>query len=255
VNVTNVVALTTGALTTGNMINLYQGTSAFSGYGLQMNFGGDGGGFTGQFIRCLKNGASRFIVYESGKADLRAIEINPVAVDGNEVVVTSSIKTSGSRINLYQGTSSFSGYGLMMNLGGGGSFTGQFLRCEKGGSARFAVYQDGAVYSYDGIATKVKAGAIGDGDFTTVQDGKIAIDSTNGRIYFRYNTGWHYVAQTAGFQIRAEDRTCSLCGGEIGTGEPVVGITGRVLEDGALHGEWVHLRCAVGSDRGIISAG
>lgn len=148
-------------------------------------------------------------------------------------------------INLYQSTSSFSGYGILMNFGSGGVFTGQFLRCLKAGAARFTIYEDGAVYSYDGLATKVKAGTIGDGDFTTVQDGKLAIDSTNGRIYFRYNAGWHYIAQTAGFQIRAEDRTCTLCGGEIGAGEPVVGITDRALEDGALHGEWVHLRCAI----------
>ena len=268
VALSSVLQFTAGVMTTGRIIDLYNGQSAFSGYGIYMNFGASGGSFTGQFIRCLLNDAARFVVYSTGQIYAKkaliesltdessyVLQVQPRAAVPNALVVTTNTITSGNLINLYSDQVAFSGYGITMNFGGGGgSFTGQFIRCEKAGSARFAVYQDGAVYSYDGIATKVKAGTVGDGDFATVQDGKIAIDSTNGRIYFRYDAGWHYVAQTAGFQIRAEDRTCSLCGGEIGAGEPVVGVTERVLEDGALHGEWVHLRCAMDADRDTISA-
>ncbi len=52
--------------------------------------------------------------------------------------------------------------------------------------------------SSDGVATKVVAGAVGDGSFTgTAINGLLAVDSTNGRLYFRYGAAWHYVDQTA----------------------------------------------------------
>ena len=53
----------------------------------------------------------------------------------------------------------------------------------------------------DGLATKVSAGACSDTTFTRDTDGTLCIDSTNGRMYFRYGAAWHYVNQTAGFQI------------------------------------------------------
>jgi len=51
----------------------------------------------------------------------------------------------------------------------------------------------------DGVSVKVVAGAVSDGSFapTTVPDGTVAIDSTNGRFYFKYGGAWHYVTQTA----------------------------------------------------------
>jgi hypothetical protein len=53
----------------------------------------------------------------------------------------------------------------------------------------------------DGLATKVVAGACADGSFTRDTNGTLCIDSSNGRIYYRYGGAWHYTAQTAGFQI------------------------------------------------------
>ncbi|MFZ2882143.1 MAG: hypothetical protein WA019_03645, partial [Candidatus Moraniibacteriota bacterium] len=50
-----------------------------------------------------------------------------------------------------------------------------------------------------GIVTRVSAGAPTGSDSSP--DGTIIIDSTTGRMYFRYGNTWHYVAQTAGFQI------------------------------------------------------
>ncbi len=49
----------------------------------------------------------------------------------------------------------------------------------------------------DGVATKVVAGAITDANFTIDENGTLGIDSTNGRLYFRYGGAWHYVTQTA----------------------------------------------------------
>jgi len=50
----------------------------------------------------------------------------------------------------------------------------------------------------DGLATAVVAGAVGDGSFTaTPINGCIAIDSSNGRLYFKYGDAWHYCSQDA----------------------------------------------------------
>lgn len=102
----------------------------------------------------------------------------------------------------------------------------------------------------DGIVTKVKAGALGDGDFTVDTDGLIGIDSTNNRIYYRYGGGWHFAAGDAGFQIREDELTCSLCRNIIGLGEAVVGVTNRYMSDGALHADYVHLKCVVKQQHG-----
>ncbi len=49
-----------------------------------------------------------------------------------------------------------------------------------------------------GLVTKIKAGTVSDVDFDeTPADGTIAVDSTNGRTYFRYGGAWHYVNKTA----------------------------------------------------------
>jgi hypothetical protein len=56
--------------------------------------------------------------------------------------------------------------------------------------------------SFDGVGTKVVGGTVSDTSFTnTAFNGLTAIDSSNGRIYFRYGGAWHYVNQTGGFQI------------------------------------------------------
>ena len=52
----------------------------------------------------------------------------------------------------------------------------------------------------NGVTTKVIAGACSDSN-AQATDGTVCIDSTDGRVYFRYGGAWHYAAQTAGFQI------------------------------------------------------
>lgn len=95
----------------------------------------------------------------------------------------------------------------------------------------------------DGLVTKVKAGTIDDGDFTVDTNGLLAIDSTNGRIYFRYLGGWHYAAQDAGFQIRSEDAYDHLVGPEarFRAGDLVLGIVTGGMQDGAIHAEYCTL--------------
>jgi hypothetical protein len=49
----------------------------------------------------------------------------------------------------------------------------------------------------DGVTSRYKAGTISDADFvTTPPNGTIAVDGTDGRIYFRYGGAWHYVNKT-----------------------------------------------------------
>ena len=45
----------------------------------------------------------------------------------------------------------------------------------------------------DGVSTFTKAGAVVDGDFTNVEDGLIAVDETNHRIYVRDGAAWRYI--------------------------------------------------------------
>ena len=93
--------------------------------------------------------------------------------------------------------------------------------------------------SGDGVVTEVVAGACDDSAFTTDTNGLICIDSTNGRIYYRYGGAWHYSAQTAGFQIpnlvtEGRNETEGL---EVG--DYVIGKLNQRLDDGALHGLYV----------------
>ncbi|MDA2936827.1 hypothetical protein MYX75_01005 [Acidobacteria bacterium AH-259-A15] len=97
----------------------------------------------------------------------------------------------------------------------------------------------------DGLATKVVAGAVGDSSFTvtTPPDGTVAIDSTNGRIYFRYGAAWHFAAQDAGVQVNAEETTCPKCNKKMRKGQAIVAVVDRVMKDKALHALWNHAEC------------
>lgn len=67
------------------------------------------------------------------------------------------------------------------------------IRIARSGADRLRVY-DGLVVD-DGVTTKTKAGTISDADFVqgTKSDGLLAVDTTNGRIYFRMGGVWRYV--------------------------------------------------------------
>jgi hypothetical protein len=52
----------------------------------------------------------------------------------------------------------------------------------------------GRLAAVDGLATKVKAGTIGDGDFTaTAESGLFAVDTTDDRFYVRSGSTWRYI--------------------------------------------------------------
>ena len=85
------------------------------------------------------------------------------------------------------------------------------------------------------LVTRVKAGAPDEVD----ANGSLVVDSTNYRLYFRYGDAWHYVAQTAGFQIPNFELEDVITREQILEKDFVLGQINETLEDGALHGVWV----------------
>jgi len=87
------------------------------------------------------------------------------------------------------------------------------------------------------LVTRVKAGAATESD----ANGSLVVDSTNGRLYFRYGAAWHYVAQTAGSQIPADETTDPISGDQMKLGDFVLGMVSKTDDgrdafgDGALH--------------------
>jgi len=88
----------------------------------------------------------------------------------------------------------------------------------------------GQIAGSDGLVTKVNAGACDDTIFTVDTNGLMCIDSTNGRIYFRYGGAWHYVNQTAGFQIPNYEAA------GINPGDFLIPYAESRMSDGAIHG-------------------
>ncbi len=114
----------------------------------------------------------------------------------------------------------------------------QFLLASNGN-----VTATGQVNGADGLTTKVNAGACDDTTFSTDTDGTICIDSTNGRIYYRYGGAWHYSAQTAGFQIPDYeaysydfDRKSFNEDKPLAQGDFLMPFVENPMQDGALHG-------------------
>jgi hypothetical protein len=96
------------------------------------------------------------------------------------------------------------------------------------------------VLGSNGITTKVIAGACSDANAQNT-NGTLCVDSSNGRIYFRYGGAWHYAAQTAGFQIPSIERNGRLETEGLAVGDAVIGRIDERMEDGAMHGIWEKL--------------
>jgi hypothetical protein len=86
------------------------------------------------------------------------------------------------------------------------------------------------------LATRYLNGAPTESD----ANGSLVIDSADGgRLYFRYGNTWHYIAQTAGFQIPDFETVDPISGDQIEEGDIVLGMINQTFDDGALHGIWV----------------
>ena len=53
-----------------------------------------------------------------------------------------------------------------------------------------------------------------------------------------------YLNQTAGFEVPAHERVCPVCSDPLLPSEDLIGRGDREGPDGALHGLWIHFRCA-----------
>lgn len=84
------------------------------------------------------------------------------------------------------------------------------------------------------LVTRVKNGTPSESD----DNGSLVVDSANGRLYFRYGSAWHYIAQTAGFQIPNYEIKDPISGEQIKEGDLVIGKIDQTVKDGALHGVW-----------------
>lgn len=111
------------------------------------------------------------------------------------------------------------------------------------GTTKFVVNKTGQVTTNDGVVEKVHAGACSDSDFSTTNNGLTCIDSSNGRYYFRYGGAWHYVAQTAGFQIPNYEAYSYDFGKSsfdtskaLSSGDFLMPFVENSMSDGAVHG-------------------
>jgi uncharacterized protein YjiK len=98
---------------------------------------------------------------------------------GNALRAYSGTITSADLAYLYQDTSTFTGNALLMDMGTGGSFTGNFINLKKAGVSKFVVDDNGTTTIGDG---SVQAGLqIGFGGICVDNDGACTA-STTGRI-------------------------------------------------------------------------
>jgi len=90
------------------------------------------------------------------------------------------------------------------------------------------------------LVTSVFAGVPTD---TNASNGSLIVDSTDGRIYVRYNPGtgsvWKYAALNTSFQIPAGETIDPISGEQMKEGDIVMGMVDATMSDDALHGIWV----------------
>lgn len=171
-----------------------------------------------------------------------AVKIDSITANQIETGTLSAITITACDISA--GGGGFDGFEV---LDGSGFVTGFWNSGDMGTVTIFAaedgLYSNGVISSTNvGVVTRVVAGA-----FSNVppnSDGQLGIDSSNFRFYFHYGGAWHYVAQTAGFEIPEYERLCPACGLELAVDDPVVGRITDTRQDGARHGLYVHFGCA-----------
>ena len=178
----------------------------------------------------------------TGTITAMSIDITPGA--GNALVVRDGGGTATGVIAASGGVNFNIGNFELLTIPGGGNFF-----AAPGG----IVELDSFLSTANGVSTRVVGGA-----FSNVppnQNGQIGIDSTNGRFYFHYSGGWHYVAQTAGIEIPEYERMCPACGNELLVNDAVVARITDIKPDGARHGMYVHFGCASAPlDQALVDA-
>ena len=109
-----------------------------------------------------------------------------------------------------------------------------------GGSVLASISSNGLVNATTaGLSTYVSTEVISDSNFVdSPVNGTMAIDSTDGRLYFRNAGVWSYIYKSGGFQIPAEEVSSlsGLTGQPIQIGDFLIPYVEKHMEDGAVHG-------------------
>jgi hypothetical protein len=108
---------------------------------------------------------------------------------------------------------------------------------------------DGQLTCQGGIITSVvNSGTEKSGIEKTIlnpEEGMVVIDAKNNRIYFRSGNEWHYVSESAGFEIPRQEVD------DLKKGDIVVGKIDRMMSDGAAHVKYISLKDAL-KELGVI---
>ncbi|MDO8240698.1 MAG: hypothetical protein Q7T51_01820 [Candidatus Moranbacteria bacterium] len=189
------------SITSNNLIGLTQSNSAFSGDGINMNFGGGSGSFTGDFLD-FNNGnvgvnpkvfqvssSGDTYINSAGSYALRATDAN--LMEGNGIIesivsygntayyaqlgadvpamyVYDTASASNNTFNTYHSTSAKTGDLINANMAvGTGSFTGDFLDFRKNNVASFTVGHSGELRITPNTDTGSDPLYVTDGGFTT----------------------------------------------------------------------------------------
>jgi hypothetical protein len=105
----DVLRLYSGTMTTApSMATFYQEISTFSGTGLLMDLGANGGSFTGNFINLRKNAVSQFVVSNGGNVTAAGniFATGTLTILGNSSLVNASTTNFTTNGLFYVGTSS-----------------------------------------------------------------------------------------------------------------------------------------------------
>jgi len=101
----------------------------------------------------------------------------------------------------------------------------------------FVTFHNFPMIGADGVCLKVFDGAPDDNSVEIDRDGWLALDAgtdANGRLYFRSNNAWHYVAATAGVTIPDFERV-DPTGHKFEIGDTVKFVVDKVFSDGSVH--------------------
>lgn len=241
-----------------------QDAAAAPGAGVANVTGTSGGGYVSiDGSQILPNSVGQFQLAPDsvGNAQLQANSISANEIQANAITATKIAAGAITADDIVTGT--LTGITITGNTitgnnisAGGGGFNGFSVTNAAGTSVGAwdsggisvtsgnIICSGGDIYGPSGVATQVASGGIGGAAST--RDGNMVIDSASSpaRFYFRYSGAWHYVTQTAGFTVPLHEIRCPACGDLLLPDDALIGKGDRWQHDGALHGLWIHLRCA-----------
>lgn len=139
---------------------------------------------------------------------------------------------------------------------GGNGFNGLTIADEYGTTLGY--WNGSSIFTYTPIHSSmditcgagysvVTTSAAGVGGLGSTYEGALGIDyasGTDGRLYARHGSAWHYVPFAGGFVVPVHETICPVCEDPLLPGEDMIGRGDRYDADGSLHALYIHLKCA-----------